>query len=626
MCGICGHITRDPRASVDESTLRRMTDSLVHRGPDGEGFHRAPGVGLGVRRLAIVDLKTGDQPIANEDGSIVVVCNGEIYNHVELRAELERAGHRFGTRSDVETIVHLYEDLGLESLHRLRGMFAFAIWDATRRRLVLARDRFGIKPLVWSPTRDGIAFASEFKALLAGDLVDPALDPAAIDDLFSWGWVVTPRSACAGVRRLPAGHLLVYEGGREEVRRWWTPPLLRGDEPPALSEGEWAEGLLARLEEAVRLHLRSDVPVGAWLSGGIDSSGVAALAARILGRTIDTFSLEFEDPDYDEVGSTRTLDRFPGYDLRGFRTRYSDETRVPLPRGLWHGEDLGSSGGVRQAIAKLTASRVKVALAGEGADEMLGGYWWYKWDRGMRLFSRLQRVREKWRESEPVGRERRIVRLARVEEGPGPEPFQILVGQQGAEIRREFYSDALIAALDTSPAAPLPTPPEIAKRDPVEWLQYWDITIRMQNFILDTLDHHSMAWSIEMRVPFLDHEVAEWCLAMPPSLKRGRPEKKVLRRALAEDLPREILERPKRPLRGSPGDLPPFAAELLSPEKLREKGWFDPESVTHALAQNRGLDQGELRSVLRVQLWDELFVQGRGPDDFELGVTGATSD
>ncbi|HUF90450.1 MAG TPA: asparagine synthase (glutamine-hydrolyzing), partial [Gemmatimonadota bacterium] len=284
MCGICGLATRHPGRPVDEALVGRMAAALAHRGPDGQGTFVSDGIGLGVRRLAIVDLETGDQPISSEDGSIVVVCNGEIYNYVELRAELERSGHRFRTRSDVETIVHLYEDLGLECVHRLRGMFAFALWDVNRGRLVLARDRLGIKPLVWARTGEGLAFASEFKALLAGGLVEPALDPAAVEDLFAWGWVLVPRTMCAGVQRLPAGHLLVHEAGREELHRWWTPPFVPEAERPRLSEEEWAEGLLERLEDAVRIHLRADVPVGAWLSGGIDSSGVAALAARVLGR------------------------------------------------------------------------------------------------------------------------------------------------------------------------------------------------------------------------------------------------------------------------------------------------------------------------------------------------------
>lgn len=630
MCGICGIATSDPRRPVDEGLVERMAAALVHRGPDGQGTFASTGVGLGVRRLAIVDLETGDQPIANEDGSVVVVCNGEIYNHVELRAELIGAGHRFRTRSDVETIVHLYEDHGTDCVHRLRGMFAFALWDAPRGRLLLARDRLGIKPLVWARTRDGLAFASEFKALLAARLIEPGLDPAALDDLFAWGWVPTPRSTCSGVNRLPAGHVLSYENGREELRRWWAPPFVDERDRPRLSEEEWAEGLLARLEEAVRIHLRSDVPVGAWLSGGIDSSAVAALAARILGRTVDTFSLEFEDPDFDEVGSTRTLDRFPGYDLRGYRTRYTDGDFGLMPRCVWHGEDLVGRGwgSVRQRISELTASRVKVALSGEGADEMLGGYWWYKADRQMRWVSKIVGGRGR-RMTVPPRTEglERALRLARAPAGPGPERFQAAAGPLGSERRRRLYSKELALAIDAAPPAPLPVPADLGSRHPVEWLQHWDITTRMHDYIVQTLDRHSMAWSIEIRVPFLDHEVAEWCLAMPPRFKEARREKRVLRRALADELPAEILGRRKRGLGGPTaskmrGALPPFAEEMLSPESLMRKGWFDAGCVARTLEIHRSgrADRSEhLQAVLQIQLWDEIFLRGRSPDDFDLG-------
>jgi asparagine synthase (glutamine-hydrolysing) len=630
MCGICGLATNDPSRPVEETIIARMASALVHRGPDGQGAHVAPGVGLGVRRLAIVDLETGDQPIASEDGSVVVVCNGEIYNHVELREDLIRAGHRFRTRSDVETIVHLYEDLGVDCVQRLRGMFAFALWDAPRRRLVLARDRLGIKPLVWARTADGIAFASEFKALLAAGLVEPVLEPAALDDLFAWGWVLQPRTMCAGVERLQAGRVLVFEAGREEIRRWWSPPLVDENDRPRLAEEEWAEGLLARLEDAVRLHLRSDVPVGAWLSGGVDSSGIAALAARILGRTVDAFSLGFDDPGFDEVGSLATLDRFPGYDLRAHRERHTTEDFSLLPQCVWSGENLVGRGfgSVRQRIAEMTSAKVKVALAGEGADEMLGGYWWYKADRRMRGVSRLVGFTRRWRmpapRTEPA---ERALRLARAPLGPGPERFRAIAGPLGSEIRSRLYSAELARAIADRPP-PQPEPPaELATKHPVDWLQYWDLTTRMHDYIVETLDRHTMAWSLEVRVPFLDHEVAEWCLAMPPELKQARREKRVLRRALANDLPAEILSRPKRGL-GSPsakwlrGPLPPFAEELLSAESLASKGWFEPVRVARVRAAHRAgrvNRQEQLLAVLQVQTWDEIFLRGRSPDDFDGG-------
>ena len=620
----------DPERPVAESLVSRMAAALVHRGPDGEGAHVSAGVGLGVRRLAIVDLATGDQPIANEDGSVVVVCNGEIYNHVELRAELDGAGHRFRTRSDVETIVHLYEDFGLDCLHRLRGMFAFALWDARRRRLVLARDRLGIKPLVWARTPDGLTFASEFKALLAAGVVEPRLDPAAVEDLFAWGWVLQPRTMCAGVRRLPAGHLLVFEAGREEVRQWWAPPFLDARERPQRTEGEWAEGLLARLEEAVRLHLRSDVPVGAWLSGGVDSSGVAALAARILGRTVDTFSLGFDDPRYDEVGALRTLDQFPGYDLRGHRARHMGKNYDSMPRCVWYGENLvcRAFGSLRQRIAEMTSTSVKVALAGEGADEILGGYWWYKADRTMRWISRMAGFTRRWPVLPPwTEPKERALRLARAPTGSGPERFRAATGPLGSEWRADLYSRELARAIAAAPPAQPEAPPDLATKHPVDWLQYWDLRTRMHDYIVETLDRHTMAWSLEVRVPFLDHEVVEWCLAMPPRLKQARREKRVLRRALERDLPPEILARRKRPLSG-PGKswlrdgLPPFGEELLSPASLAAKGWFDPARVARIRALDRAgrVDRHEqLLAILQVQIWDEIFVRGRSPGDFDTG-------
>ncbi|HET6638064.1 MAG TPA: asparagine synthase (glutamine-hydrolyzing), partial [Gemmatimonadota bacterium] len=608
-----------------------MVDAVRHRGPDDAGVYLDGRCGLGHRRLSIIDLAGGRQPLANEDETVWIVFNGEIYNHVELRDELIRAGHRFRTRSDVETIVHLYEDLGVDCVHRLRGMFAFALWDAPRRRLVLARDRLGIKPLAWARTADGIAFASEFKAILAAGLVEPSLDPAAVEDLFAWGWILQPRTMCAGVERLRAGHVLVFEEGRAEIRRWWAPPLVDERDRPRLTEQEWAEGLLARLEDAVRVHLRSDVPVGAWLSGGVDSSGVAALAARILGRTVDAFSLEFDDPGFDEVGSLATLDRFPGYDLRAHRARHTTEDFSRMPRCVWSAENpVGRGfGSVRQRIAQMTSENVKVALAGEGADEVLGGYWWYKADRRMRGVSRVVGFTRRWGSPQPrTEGVARALRLARAPVGPGPERFRAIAGPLGSENRSRLYSADLARAIAAHPPPQPEAPADLRTKHPVDWLQYWDLTTRMHDYIVETLDRHTMAWSVEIRVPFLDHEVVEWCLAMPPELKQSRHEKRVLRRALANDLPAEILARRKRGL-GSPsakwlrGELPPFAEELLSAESLTAKGWFDAERVARIRAAHRAgrvNRQEQLLSVLQIQTWDEIFLRGRSPDNFDGGA------
>ena len=267
MCGIAGVAWADGRRPGEGTLVEPMAAALQHRGPDGSGIHLGPGIGLAVRRLAIIDLATGEQPIANEDGTVVVVCNGEIYNHVELRAELAARGHRFRSASDVEVIVHLYEDFGLECVRRLRGMFAFALWDAARRRLWLVRDRFGIKPLHYALTGEGLYFGSELKAILAAGIEPGALDVRALDELFRLGFVPDPRTLFRAVRRLGAGHWLLYEEGRIKEQTYWRyRDAVTSDQGG--SEGAWAERLRDKLEETVRLHLRADVPVGAWLSGG----------------------------------------------------------------------------------------------------------------------------------------------------------------------------------------------------------------------------------------------------------------------------------------------------------------------------------------------------------------------
>ena len=284
MCGISGYAPADPSQPVDPHMIQTMTATLTHRGPDDEGIMTGPGIGLGVRRLAIVDPAGGHQPLRSEDGSVTLVCNGEIYNAPELRAQLEGAGHHFSTRSDSEVIIHLYESQGVHLLSVLRGMFAFALWDEQKRRLLLARDRLGIKPLHYARTAKGLFFASEYKAILATGEVAAQIDRQAVADLFSIGWVRTPHTLAEGVRRLPPGHLLLWSEGEPTVRRWWEPRFLPPKEMPVARSLAVGEELLEKLDETIRIHLRSDVEVGAWLSPGLDSSTVAALAAR---RTAD---------------------------------------------------------------------------------------------------------------------------------------------------------------------------------------------------------------------------------------------------------------------------------------------------------------------------------------------------
>lgn len=628
MCGICGVAMRDPKGPVDEPMLERMTAILRHRGPDGRGFHRAPGVGLGVQRLSIIDLHTGDQPIASEDGSVTVVCNGEIYNSPELRVELEGRGHRFRTRSDVEVIVHLYEEQGVECLHRLRGMFAFALWDRSRRRAMLARDRLGIKPLHYALTPDALYFGSELKALLASDRIARDLDVHALDDLFTLGFVIAPRTLFKPIRRLLPGEYLLYHDGVASTHRYWHPRFPpRGAPLPARSAHEWAECLRAKLEEVVRIHLRSDVPVGTWLSAGIDSSGITSLARRLTSGPLQTFTLGFEDPAFDEVGHQKTLDQFPGYELLNERAVCGADAFELYPKALWHTED-PSGWGIeipRLILSEASAHRVKVVLTGEGSDEIFGGYPRFRSDRLLRPLAALPL---------PV---RRLMLLGPLLPAWKPRGSRILMAPRTMNLTRyrhlmgplraDAHEPILLPTVRLAPGTDEDGPwldaEEMRGWTSFAQLQHYEMTVRLPDLVEHTLDRMSMAHGLEARVPFLDHELVELCAQIPPALKlRGSQEKHILRRALRGVLPPEILGRKKRGLAAPVsgwlrGALPPFAEDLLSRDRLLEKGYFAPDAVRALLERHRqqhGPAWGSLLlRVVAIQLWDELFVRARGP-------------
>jgi asparagine synthase (glutamine-hydrolysing) len=625
MCGLCGVVYADPGRPADPRMLRRMTDTMIHRGPDGDGCFAAPGIGLGFRRLSIIDLEHGDQPIASEDGAVVVVCNGEIYNYVELRRSLEAAGHRFRTNSDVEVIVHLYEDHGVRCTDFLRGMFAFALWDSRQRRLMLARDRFGIKPLNYAVTSDALYFGSEFKAILAGGDVDRDVDAGAMRDLFSVGFVLGPKTLLRAVRQLPPAHHLLYESGRIALRRYWDLPFAAiGDEGPRRSAGQWADAVRAKLEESVRLHLRSDVPVGAYLSSGIDSSAVAALMRQPGSGPTPTFSVAFEDPRFDEIGTNRILADFPGQDLHSHVVTCTTADFDLLPKAIWHQEDpgLASNGVPHLLLAKMAARHVKVVLAGEGSDEVFGGYRWHHVERLLAPFLGLPPGFRRAVAGIPFLR-RRWSRASRAFAAPGKMGLdryrQIIdrppVSRADALFAADFRHDERRAG-EADDALPLPE--AFARWPRFAQLQYVEINSRMADFINRNLDASSMAYGVEARVPFLDHEFVELCCRIPPALKMRRLEEKhVLRRAMVGVLPAEIRARPKRGLMGPlwpwQGRLPDFVADAMSGPRLRATGYFDAGHVERLLdARRRGNRnvEGELAAILGVQLWDPMFRRG----------------
>lgn len=605
--------------------LQRMADIMRYRGPDSDGFHIDDGVGLGVRRLSIIDTANGNQPIANEDGSVVVVCNGEIYNFLELRERLEGAGHRFRTHSDVEVIVHLYEDNPDGFLHELRGMFGLAVWDANRRRLFIARDRLGIKPLHYALTRQGLVFGSELKTVLASGLVTPARDTGALRDLLTFGFVRAPRTMLAGVQRLLPGQWLRFAAGGVVKGFYWDASFPQRQEyDTRRTAAEWADALREKLRESVRIHLRSDVPVGAWLSGGIDSSAVTALMCRETSGPIQSFTLAFENPDVDEVTGNRLLNDYPEYKLVGRRIECRQQHFELLPRAVWHREQPFGLGVdiSRMVLAEATAQQLKVVLTGEGSDEALGGYSWY---RANKILGPLA-ILPQWM--------RHIGAAALSATGHWPGAARILASPPGMNRQRfcaliggpanlQFHRSLVAVDLAQDMGADfeddlINLPEAFHTWHPFAQLQYLDLKLRLADSVISHLDLFSMAHSVEARVPFLDHPFVDFCAMIPPWIKMQRwEEKAVLRRAMHGILPPELCRRKKFGLSAPTRDwvaaaLPEFAASILSPKQLQDTGWFNPATVARLLTEHQAgrVDHSRLlMMILTTQLWDDMFLK-----------------
>jgi len=593
-----------------------MSATLVHRGPDSDGMLFDGPVGLASRRLSIIDLAGGDQPIANEDATVHVVQNGEIYNFEELRAVLERAGHRFATRCDTEVLVHLYEEHGERFAERLRGMFAVALWDARRRRLVLARDRFGIKPLYYREEDGGLAFASELRALPRGEV-----DLDALEGFLAFNSIPAPLSIFRGTSKLPAGHILVWdELGATRISRYARPAPVAASEVRTESETELAEELRARIRDSVRAHLIADVPVGVLLSGGVDSSLLTALAAQETPDPVHTFSIGFEERSFDELENARSVAE--RYGTRHEELVLRPDAALLLPRlAEAFDEPCGDSSALPSyLVGELAAGRVKVALSGEGGDELFGGYHTYVADllahraRGFVRFARPL-VESLPSSSRRVGLEYMAKRFVRGAHLPPLERHhawkEIFSPAARAELtgrRSDFDPVDLLRAHFT----------ETEGADLLARLQDVDRRVYLVDDLLVKTDRASMAHSLEVRVPYLDPLVASLALALPTKLKVHRWGKKLLlRRAAAPLLPRRIVYGRKRGfsipaaawLRG---DLEPFARDVLSPDALGRQGFFDPEAVTRVLDRHVSGDEDlsrQLWGLLGFTLWYERHVE-----------------
>jgi asparagine synthase (glutamine-hydrolysing) len=650
MCGIAGIVSSDGLRLEDRERALAMRDVVTHRGPDDAGLFVDDCAALAHRRLSIVDLAAGHQPLANEDESVWITFNGEIYNHADVRAELESAGHRYRTRSDTETIVHAYEQWGDDGVHRLRGMFAFAIWDARRKRLLLARDRLGVKPLYWAMAGDRLLFGSEIKAILESGLVRAAANEDLLPELLGTRYLSGARTLFRGVHRLQPGHLLVFENGAVTIRRYWDIPTT-GPSPELrrLSDPELVRRFRDLLEEAVRIRLMADVPLGLFLSGGLDSSAIAALMANMIDRPLQTFSVAFKDRAFSELDYARQVSTAIRADAHEIVIDDQDFFGA-LPRLIWHEDEpvAHPSSIPLYFVSSLARGHVKVVLTGEGSDELLAGYGKYpraliNW-RAASAYRFVPEPMRAWVAQSVVPRlPRRVARYAArsfLAMPPTPEAM--------------FFDN--FAAIGVRRQAMLLAPPLVDRVTPeraygpsrayfdapnghsttLDRLLYADLKTYLVELLMKQ-DQMSMAASIESRVPFLDHRLVEFAATLPSRMKlRGFRTKWVLREAVRSILPQQILTRRKM---GFPvpfgvwmrGSWQNIARDVLLDRRSRERGILDPAAVeqlitAHASGAMEGGDA--IWSLLNLELWYRTHIDGEGVQTLPgrpLGISSAAS-
>jgi len=630
------------REAPSRAVLERMVATLAHRGPDGVGFHLAPPIGLAHTRLSIIDLDGGRQPIHNEDRTVWVVLNGEIFNYIELRADLEHRGHRFYTHSDTEVLVHLYEEYGCDLVEHLNGQFAFALWDSVRERLVLARDRVGIRPLFYAQVGRTLFFGSEVKTLLACPGVPRRLDVKALAEVFTYWAPIGQRTAFEGIQSLRPGHFLVWQGEAIRTVRYWDWTFPSRDAPVITDADAAAEELRALLVDAVRLQLRADVPVGAYLSGGLDSSTIAALIKNYTQAPLRTFSIGFDDGEFDESAHQRTMVAHLGTEHTTLQCQ-AGAIRDAFPRMVWHAETplLRTAATPLMLLSEtVRASGYKVVLTGEGADEIFGGYDLFKEAKIRRFWG--SQPQSRWRP-------RLLERLyPYLRHSPGAQgAFASRFYGQGIDqpdlpyfshmprwstTKRtwQFFSGDVRATLkdwDSLDAVNAILPSDIATWRPLSRDQYIEAHTLLSGYLLSSQgDRAAMANSVEARVPFLDHRVIEFASRLAPTLKlRGLNEKYILKRAVRDIVPSSIVSRTKQPYRAPDsasffvqGKSADYVDDLLSETKLRQAGYFEPVAVRRLFEKCRKgdaigfSDNMAFVGILSTMLLDELLV--RAPD------------
>jgi asparagine synthase (glutamine-hydrolysing) len=628
MCGIAGLIHYGSGERADRATIKRMTDTIAHRGPDGEGVYVDGPVGLGHRRLAIIDVAGGLQPMTDPEERLCIVFNGEIYNFPELRAHLETLGYQFRTRSDTEVVLYLYQELGPRCVEQLRGMFAFAIWDKVEQRLFLARDRVGKKPLYYADLGHTLLFASEAKAILAHPAISRQVDLAALDDFLTYQYVPAPRSMFHGISKLPPAHYMVVEEGKVRVTRYWDLNFL---EKQRLSDRDALERMRPLLEEAVRIRMISDVPLGAFLSGGVDSSLVVALMARQSAQPVKTFSIGFTDQAYNELPYARKVAEMYGTQHEEFICT-ADLVGV-VPKLVWHFDEpfADSSAIPTYYLSQMTRRHVTVALNGDGGDEGFAGYERYLGNRYVRLYKTLPRsVRSRLvgplldllpESAARVSLLRRLKWLNAASLSPRGREYShsmtIFRADERAEVlSREVFAelsgrDALAYMLDFYNAPHLPD-------DDVDRMLYSDTMTYLPGDLLVKVDRMTMAHSLEGRSPLLDHKVLEFAASLPGSQKlRGTNLKYLLKKLGEELLPHDVLYRPKQGF-GVPiaswfrNELRDWVTDLLAQPAVAHDGLLRADAIARLVQEHTTgrVNHGHrLWALINLELWYRMFIR-----------------
>ncbi len=627
MCGICGKFSP---SGVKHEEINAMLDSLVHRGPDDSGCYVKANIGLGSRRLSIIDLETGNQPISNEDGTIWVIYNGEVYNHRTLRVQLETKGHLFQTNSDTEVIVHLYEEVGERCVEQLSGMFAFALWDERQQKLVLARDRIGQKPLFYAQDGGDLLFGSEMKAILALHRQERELDPLAMHDYLSLRFVSAPRTIFRHIQKLPPAHMLVFQDGQIRLRRYWH---LSFREKLTLSESEILEALREQIKCTVESHLISDVPVGAFLSGGLDSSLIVAILAGHLTQKPQTFSIGVDESDFDELPFARLLAE--QYGIQHVEERVSANLIQSLPDMIWHlDEPSDPIAACMFQAARLASRHVKVVLGGDGGDELFAGFDRYVGARYIDAYSlmpltlrqgliepMLDRLPDSFAYKSLTQKLRWVHQLS----------LQATAAEQYAEAtcffrfahkgKRALYTDHLWRELGerNSTVAMTELFNHAEADDLLDRMLYTDFVTRLPEHSLVLTDRMSMAHGLEVRSPFLDHELVEFLAKVPANIKVQNNQPKYLMRKLAANyLPATILQREKQGFMLPIAywfrtDLFPLVSRMLEQSYFVKEGWFQKGNIQRLLEEhraNRHDHHVRLWMLLTLDLWHQLYIQG----------------